>query len=61
MTLYQALHDAVHARSGQEETLKLQFIRTEKECVMGWVRVLFVYYSRNLAENAFLHADNSAI
>jgi hypothetical protein len=35
--LYQILHDAIHAKSGQEETLKLQYIRTEKESVMGWV------------------------
>jgi hypothetical protein len=37
VTLYQILYDAVHAKSGQEETLKLQYIRTEKESVMGWV------------------------
>lgn len=37
ITLYQILHDAIHAKSGQEETLKLQYIRTEKESVMGWV------------------------
>lgn len=36
-TLYQLLHDAIHARSGQAEPLKLQYIRTEKESVMGWV------------------------
>jgi vacuolar fusion protein MON1 len=38
MTLYQIIHDAIHAKSGQESTLKLQFIRTEWESVMGWVR-----------------------
>ena len=37
VTLYQKLHDAIHARSGQGETLKLQYIKTEKESVMGWV------------------------
>jgi len=37
MTLYQTLHDGIHAKSGQEGTLKLQYIRTEKESVMGWV------------------------
>jgi hypothetical protein len=36
-TLYQILHDAIHAKSGQEGPLKLQYIRTEKESVMGWV------------------------
>ena len=37
MTLYQVLHDAIHAKSGQEAGLKLQYIRTESESVMGWV------------------------
>jgi hypothetical protein len=37
-TLYQVLHDAIHGKSGQGGTLKLQYIQTEKECVMGWVR-----------------------
>lgn len=36
-TIYQTINDAIHAKSGQEETLKLQYIRTEKESVMGWV------------------------
>jgi hypothetical protein len=38
VTLYQTLHDGVHARSGQGGALKLQYIRTESESVMGWVR-----------------------
>ena len=37
ITLYQILHDAIHAKSGQEGPLKLQYIRTERESVMGWV------------------------
>jgi hypothetical protein len=37
VTLYQTLHDAIHARSGQEGPLKLQYIRTDTESVMGWV------------------------
>lgn len=37
ITLYQILHDAIHAKSGQESTLKLQYIRTERESVLGWV------------------------
>ncbi|PPR07114.1 hypothetical protein CVT24_010950 [Panaeolus cyanescens] len=36
VTLYQTLHDAIHAKSGQESGLKLQYIRTESESVMGW-------------------------
>lgn len=38
VTLYQTLHDAVHAKSGQGGTLKMQYVRTERESVMGWVR-----------------------
>lgn len=38
LTLYQILHDGIHAKSGQDGQLKLQYIRTEKESVMGWVR-----------------------
>ena len=37
ITLYQSLHDAIHGKSGQKEILKLQYIRTEHESVMGWV------------------------
>lgn len=37
VTLYQTLHDAIHAKSGQSEPLKLQYIRTDTESVMGWV------------------------
>ena len=37
ITLYQTLFDAIHAKSGQERTLKLQYIRTNQESVMGWV------------------------
>ena len=39
ITLYQILHDNIHAKSGQESTLKLQYIRTEREAVMGWVSI----------------------
>lgn len=38
ITLYQILHDELHAKSGQViGPLKLQYIQTEKECIMGWV------------------------
>jgi hypothetical protein len=40
-TLYQILHDSIHGKSGQDGALKLQYIRTEKESVMGWVCRLF--------------------
>jgi len=36
-TLYQILHDYIHAKSGQGGGLKLQYIRTETESVIGWV------------------------
>jgi hypothetical protein len=39
ITLHQVIHDAIHAKSGQEAALKLQYIRTEHESVMGWVRL----------------------
>lgn len=40
ITLYQTVHDELHARSGQiQGPLKLQCIRTDTEIVMGWVRL----------------------
>ncbi|KAH6912786.1 vacuolar fusion protein MON1 [Coprinopsis sp. MPI-PUGE-AT-0042] len=39
ITLYQTIHDAIHARSGQEAPLKLQYVRTEHEGVLGWSRL----------------------
>ena len=38
VTLYQCIHDAIHGKSGQKETLKLQYVKTKGESVMGWVR-----------------------
>lgn len=37
ITMYQIIHDAIHAKSGQEDPLKLQYILTDRESVMGWV------------------------
>ena len=37
VTLYQTVYDAIHAKSGQDRTLKLQYLRTSQESVMGWV------------------------
>ncbi|KAG2354762.1 hypothetical protein BDR07DRAFT_1193528, partial [Suillus spraguei] len=37
VTLYQIIHDAIHSKSGQTGSLKLQYIRMEKEIVMAWV------------------------
>lgn len=36
ITMYQVMHDAIHAKSGQDSPLKLQYILTECESVMGW-------------------------
>lgn len=37
ITMYQVVYDAIHAKSGQSGPLKLQYVRTQKEIVMGWV------------------------
>ena len=42
ITLYQTIHDGIHGKSGQKEPLKLQYIRTTNESVMGWVRSFFL-------------------
>lgn len=44
LTLYQTLFDAIHAKSGQERTLKLQYVRTSQESVMGWVCPILLSY-----------------
>ncbi|KAJ7600833.1 trafficking protein Mon1-domain-containing protein [Mycena floridula] len=62
VTLYQTLHDSIHAKSGQQETLKLQYIRTEKECVMGWITQPFELYlslSPLLPKSAVVGAANA--
>ncbi|KAG6837622.1 hypothetical protein H0H93_006143 [Arthromyces matolae] len=62
VTLYQTMHDAIHAKSGQEGTLKLQYIRTEKESVMGWITQPFELYialSPLLPKAAAVGAANS--
>lgn len=42
ITMYQVVYDAIHAKSSQSGPLKLQYIRTEKEIIMGWVS-LFLF------------------
>jgi hypothetical protein len=37
ISLYQLAYDAMHAKSGQAAPLKLHFIRTEYESILGWV------------------------
>ncbi|KAF8630953.1 hypothetical protein AX17_005309 [Amanita inopinata Kibby_2008] len=62
VTFYQVLHDAIHAKSGQEGTLKLQYLRTEKESVMGWITQPFEVYlslSHWLPKSAAINAANA--
>ncbi|KAG2037788.1 DUF254-domain-containing protein [Suillus americanus] len=62
VTLYQIVHDAIHAKSGQTGSLKLQYIRTEKEIVMGWITQpfeLYVVLSPRLPKAAVINAANA--
>ncbi|VDC00774.1 unnamed protein product [Peniophora sp. CBMAI 1063] len=62
MTLYQILHDNIHAKSGQDLPLKLQYIRTEKEGVIGWITQPFELYmavSPRLPKTAVIGAANA--
>ncbi|KAF8908989.1 vacuolar fusion protein MON1 [Gymnopilus junonius] len=62
ITLYQTLHDSIHAKSGQEAGLKLQYIRTETESVMGWITQpfeLYVTLSPLLPKSAAVGAANA--
>jgi hypothetical protein len=60
--LYQTIHDNIHAKSGQSGTLKLQFIRTDRESVMGWITQpfeLYVVLSPLLPKTAVVGAANA--
>jgi len=62
ITLYQTMHDAIHAKSGQDLPLKLQYIRTEKEAVLGWITQPFEMYiavSQGLPKSAAISAANA--
>ncbi|KAL0961249.1 hypothetical protein HGRIS_006211 [Hohenbuehelia grisea] len=62
VTLYQLLHDAIHAKSGQEGMLKLQYLKTDKESVLGWITQPFELYialSPRLPKSAAVGAANS--
>ena len=37
-SLYRTAFDAIHAKGGQECTLRLQYVKTHSVCVMAWVR-----------------------
>ncbi|KAF5344980.1 hypothetical protein D9757_013788 [Collybiopsis confluens] len=69
VTLYQLVHDAIHAKgvSGQskgdaKEGLKLQYLRTDKEAVLGWITQPFELYltlSPLLPKSAAIGAANA--
>lgn len=63
VTLYQTIHDALHAKSGQAGgPVKLQLIRTDTECVMGWITQPFELYlvvEPTLPKNAIVGAANA--
>ncbi|KAH7908830.1 DUF254-domain-containing protein [Hygrophoropsis aurantiaca] len=64
ITLYQTLHDAIHAKSGQDSTLKLQYIQTEKEITMGWLTQpfeLYIAFSPRLPKSAVIGAANAVV
>lgn len=64
ITLYQTLHDSIHAKSGQSELLKLQYIRTDTESVMGWITQPFELYiavSPRLPKSAVIGAANAVV
>ncbi|ELU44932.1 Mon1 domain-containing protein [Rhizoctonia solani AG-1 IA] len=59
ITLYQTIHDALHAKSGQVEgPAKLQLIRTDTECVMGWVSITLPV-EPTMPKNAIVGAANA--
>ncbi|KAG8214619.1 hypothetical protein J3R82DRAFT_9695 [Butyriboletus roseoflavus] len=62
ITMYQVVYDAIHAKSGQSGPLKLQYIRTEKEIVMGWITQpfeLYIVLSPRMPKTAVINAANS--
>lgn len=57
VSLYQLVYDAMHAKSGQSAPLKLQFIRTDYESIIGWVCPT----SQGEFESLIEHSDYPAI
>ena len=53
VTLYQILHDSIHGKSVQQAGLKLQYIRTSEESVMGWV-IFFCITSSICFQHSYL-------
>jgi len=62
LTLYHILYDNIHGKSGQDTPLKLQYIRTEHEGVLGWITQPFELYiavSPRLPKSAVIGAANA--
>ncbi|OCF42348.1 vacuolar fusion protein MON1 [Kwoniella heveanensis CBS 569] len=62
ITLYQKLHDSVHARSGQSAPLKLVYLKTEHEACLAWLTKPFELYltvSPQLSKSAVVAAANA--
>ncbi|KAG6377113.1 DUF254-domain-containing protein [Boletus reticuloceps] len=62
ITMYQVVYDTIHAKSGQSGPLKLQYIRTQKEIVMGWITQpfeLYIVLSPRLPKTAVINAANA--
>ncbi|KAF8442896.1 DUF254-domain-containing protein [Boletus edulis BED1] len=62
ITMYQVVYDTIHAKSSQSGPLKLQYIRTQKEIVMGWITQpfeLYIVLSPRLPKTAVINAANA--
>ncbi|WWC59421.1 uncharacterized protein I303_101977 [Kwoniella dejecticola CBS 10117] len=62
ITMYQKLHDVVHARSGQNQTYKLVYMRTEHEACLAWLTKPFELYltvSPQLSKSAVVSTANA--
>ncbi|WWC87062.1 uncharacterized protein L201_001947 [Kwoniella dendrophila CBS 6074] len=62
ITLYQRLHDVIHARSGQSQTYKLVYMRTEHEACLAWLTKPFELYltvSPQLSKSAVVATANT--
>ena len=56
------LHDALHARSGQPEPLRLLFVRSDHEACLAWLTRPFELYmavSPSLSKSAVVSAANA--
>ncbi|ORX34517.1 vacuolar fusion protein MON1 [Kockovaella imperatae] len=62
ITLYQHLHDSLHAKAGQAEPLRLVYVKTQHEACLGWMTKPFELYmavSPHLSKAAVVSAANA--